>query len=92
MAESELRETNEIREHAIKSIREWALKNPRIVTLRLDSKFLLRFLRFKKFSVPQAMESIERYLVLRKYVHEGHLIYQNFDYLDPPLLKLLDAG
>lgn len=92
IAESELRETVEIREHAIKSIRDWAMKNPRIVTLRLDSKFLLRFLRFKKFSVPQAMESIERYLVLRKYVHEDHLIYQNFDYLDPPLLNLLDAG
>jgi hypothetical protein len=92
IAEEELRETDEIREHALLALREWALKNPRIATLRLDSKFLLRFLRFKKYSVPQAMESLERYLVLRKYAHEGKQIYQKFDYLDKPLLKLLDLG
>lgn len=92
IAEKELRETPEIREHALLSLREWAVKNPRISTLRLDSQFLLRFLRFKKFSIPQAMESLERYLVLRKYVHEGRQIYQNFDYLDKPLFNLLDLG
>lgn len=92
MAEEELRETDDIRENAIKSIREWAIKNPRIASLRLDSKFILRFLRFKKFSIPLATESLERYLVQRKYVHDGKQIYQNFDYKDKALLRLLDAG
>jgi hypothetical protein len=92
MAEEELRETDEIREHALKSIRDWAIKNPRIATMRLDSKFILRFLRFKKFSIPPTTEALERYLVLRKYAHEGKQIHQNFDFTEKSLLKLLDAG
>ena len=92
IALDELRETDEIREHSIKSIRDWAIKNPRIANLRLDSKFILRFLRFKKFSIPATTEALERYLVLRKYSHEGKQVYQNFDYSDQSLLKLMDAG
>lgn len=92
MAEKELRETDAIRENALRAIREWALKNDRIVTLRLDSKFILRFLRFKKFSIPMAQECLERYLVLRKYIYQGQFIYQNFDYREEPLLDLLDKG
>jgi hypothetical protein len=92
LAEEELRETDEIRENAIRAIREWATKNPRICTLRLDSKFILRFLRFKKFSIPMAQETLERYLVLRKYFFEGEYIYQNFDYKLPPLLSLINKG
>lgn len=92
MAELELRETEETREHGINAIRDWAIKNPRLASLRLDSKFILRFLRFKKFSIPLATEALERYLVLRKYVHEGKQVYQKFDYTDPSLLKLLEAG
>lgn len=92
MAEEELRETDEIRENAIRAIREWAVKNPRICTLRLDAKFILRFLRAKKFSIPMTQEVIERYLVLRKYFFEGEFIYQNYDYKQPELLRLLSQG
>lgn len=92
IAEEELRETDAIRENALRAIREWALKNERIATLRLDSKFILRFLRFKKFSIPMAQECLERYLVLRKYYYQGHYIYQNFDYREPALLSLIDRG
>lgn len=73
-------------------MREWAIKNPRICTLRLDAKFILRFLRFKKFSIPMAQETLERYLVLRKYFFEGEYIYQNFDYKLPQLLDLINKG
>lgn len=92
IAEDELRETDVIRENALRAIREWAIKNDRIATLRLDSNFILRFLRFKKFSIPMAQECLERYLVLRKYYYQGQYIYQNFDYKDPPLLDLIDKG
>lgn len=68
------------------------MKNPRIATLRLDAKFILRFLRFKKFSIPMAQEAMERYLVLRKYFFEGQFIYQNFDYKLPALLDLINKG
>ncbi|CRL06985.1 CLUMA_CG019986, isoform B [Clunio marinus] len=92
IAKEELRETDETREHALKALRDWAIKNPRIETLRLDSVFLLRFLRFKKFSIPMAQEALERYLVLRKYIYEGQFIYQNFDYKIPQLYALIDNG
>lgn len=92
MVEEELRETAALRDSALRTMREWAIKNQRVISVRLDSKFLLRFLRFRKFNVPSAIEALERYLVLRKYEHEGKMIYQNFDYKDPPLLKLLDLG
>lgn len=32
----------------------------------VDAKFLLRFLRFKKYSVVHAQEALERYLLLRQ--------------------------
>lgn len=92
LAEEELRETDEIRDNAIRAIREWAIKNQRIVSLRLDAKFILRFLRFKKFSIPMAQECLERYLVLRKYFYEGQFIYQKFDYTQPALFDLLNKG
>lgn len=92
LAKEELRETDEVRENALRAIREWATKNPRIVSLRLDAKFILRFLRCKKFSIPMAQESIERYLVLRKYLWEGQYLYQNFDYKLPALFDLLNKG
>ena len=39
-----------------------------------------------------AQETLERYLVLRKYFFEGEYIYQNFDYKLPPLLDLINKG
>lgn len=92
IAEVELRETEEMRKFALKAIRDWAMKNSRIMTLRLDAKFILRFLRFKKFSIPMAQEALERYLVLRKYFFEGEFIYQNFDCRIPALEGLINNG
>ncbi|CAO1424246.1 unnamed protein product [Diamesa hyperborea] len=66
IAERELGETEQVRNNAIKELRDWTMKNPRILKTRLDAVWLLRFLRFKKFNIPLAKESIERYLVLRE--------------------------
>lgn len=90
--EKEFRETEETRKHAILSLREWAEQNKRIIKLRLDSNFLLRFLRAKKFSLPMAKELIERYLVLRLYVQEGIKLFHNLDVHQPVMQELLDLG
>lgn len=92
MAEVELRETEEIRSNAIAAIREWAMKNPRINKLRLDSIFLLRFLRHKKFSIPMAQDSIEKYTLLRKYSESDVYPFQKMDFNLPSMQNLLNEG
>lgn len=81
-----------MRENAIHEMREWALNNNRIEILRLDTNFLLRFLRFKKFSIPKAQDDLERYLILRKMKENGVYLMQNFDYRSPDVLELIDKG
>ncbi|CAH1107241.1 unnamed protein product [Psylliodes chrysocephalus] len=66
IAEEELREDESSRRSALASMREWIMQNPKIRNCRMDSKFLLRFLRFKKFHVTLAQECIERYILLRQ--------------------------
>lgn len=90
-AKDELRETEEVRQHAIEAMREWVLKNPRIVMTRLDSNFLLRFLRFRKFSIPLAMEAMERWMVIKNGGY-GRKWFDNLDVKKPSVMKLLDAG
>lgn len=92
IAENELRETDEIRTHSLKSLREWVDKNPRIVSMRLDSNFLLRFLRCRKFSLPMTKDMIERYLVLRHYEQDEMKIFQNFDMRLPAVKELFELG
>lgn len=90
LAESELRETRSSREHALQALREWIATNPRISAVRLDSRFLLRFLRAKKFSLPIAQEALERYLLLRK-SYNGQ-IFTNMNITLQPLAELLGSG
>lgn len=90
-AKEELRETEEIRQHAIKALRDWTIKNPRIVKTRLDAKFLLRFLRSRKFSIPMAMEIMERSLVFKS-GYCGQRWYDNLDFTTPSIMKLIDDG
>lgn len=90
--EREFRETDESRQHAFEALREWADQNPRIVKLRLDSGFLLRFLRARKFSIAMVKDMIERYLVLRFYMQEGIAIFRNLDMKLPVMQELFDLG
>lgn len=55
-----------------------------------DNSFLLRFLRCKKFSLPIAEETLERYLLLR-HVY-GDLMFHNLDVKDPTMDALIDTG
>lgn len=90
LAEEELRETDEIRSHAITAMRDWIMSNPRIEKCRMDSKFILRFLRFRKFSIPMAQEAFERYLVFREGVY-GFDWFSNMDFEKPGIKLLMDS-
>lgn len=80
IAFSELNETDDIRNVSIKIIRDWALENPRIIKTRLDSKFILRFLRYRKFDVEKTKESIERWMVMFEVSgFEHNLFSTNYD-------------
>ncbi|KFB48734.1 AGAP005385-PA-like protein [Anopheles sinensis] len=66
IAKDELGEDDSVREHALAEMRQWIADNPHIRKCRTDGKFLLRFLRFQKFSVPMACKALERYLSVRE--------------------------
>lgn len=89
---STLWRTDEIRRQSLDLLRDWAEKNPRIVKIRLDSNFLLAFLRSRKFSVPMAQELIERYLVMLEYKHEEWKIFKNIEMGDEKVQELLQRG
>lgn len=59
------------------------------LTLLLDAPFLLRFLRTKKFSVPQSCEMLERYLIIRQLYPNW---FRNLDCEDPDLAEIINAG
>lgn len=91
LAKEELRETPEMRDHALQALRTWIEKNDRIKLSRMDAKFLLRYLRFRKFSLPIAMESFERFLV-NKSGSYGNYWMNSLSMEIPSVLKLLDKG
>ncbi|XP_053664627.1 alpha-tocopherol transfer protein-like [Anopheles marshallii] len=78
VAKEELREDDAVREKALTEMRHWIVNNSHIRKCRMDSIFLLRFLRFRQFSVPMACEALERYLTMRE--------------MYPTWFKNLDAG
>ncbi|EAT36454.1 AAEL011454-PA [Aedes aegypti] len=82
LALEELREDDDIREQSLTQMREWIAKHPYIRKCRTDAPFLLRFLRFRKFSVPQAQEALERYMAMRQTFPEW---FQKLDPRDAPM-------
>ncbi|KAK9738805.1 CRAL/TRIO domain [Popillia japonica] len=89
IAEEELREDPNTRKQALTSLREWIKQNQKIVNCRLDSRFLLRFLRFKKFSLLQTQEALERYLLLRQ---TFGIAFNHFDIRIPMMEELTNLG
>lgn len=76
----ELNETEELRNVSIKLIRDWVLENPRIIKTRLDAKFILRFLRYRKYDIEKTKDSIERWLIMFRVAgFDHHLFSTNFD-------------
>jgi hypothetical protein len=72
-------------------MRDWVMQNPQIEATRLDSMWLLKHLRFRKFSIPRAQEAMERHLVLRQGSHGQKYFHENLDLLRPSVKKLFDA-
>lgn len=89
IAKNELREDTTNREQSLQQLRDWIIKNPRIISCRDDENFLLRFLRFKKFSLPMAQEAMERYLLLRQTIAQA---FHNLDYQLPRMEYLINNG
>ncbi|GFG38460.1 hypothetical protein Cfor_02362 [Coptotermes formosanus] len=89
LAQTELREDDATRQHALQQMREWIQKHPDIKCCRTDSAFLLRFLRTKKFSIPLAQEMLERYLVIRQLYPQW---FRGLDIDDPAISELLEGG
>lgn len=88
IAKKELREEDDgVRLEAINQLRDWIVKNPAIKHCRTDDIFLLKFLRFRKFSVHQAGESIERYLAARQKMSQW---FKGTDPTMAPLCSILD--
>lgn len=89
--ENELRETEEIRNYAITAMREWILQNPRIKKMRLDSAWILKHLRFKKYSLPMAQDVMERFIVLRSGNYGSDNWHIECDVLRPCVKKIFDV-
>ncbi|XP_052567391.1 alpha-tocopherol transfer protein-like [Culex pipiens pallens] len=86
---NELNETDENRAQSLAQMREWIAKHPHIKKCRTDSIFLLRFLRMRKFSVPMAQESLERYLTALRSFPQW---FRNLDPLDGEIRLFNKAG
>uniref|UniRef100_A0A1I8JUC0 CRAL-TRIO domain-containing protein n=1 Tax=Anopheles funestus TaxID=62324 RepID=A0A1I8JUC0_ANOFN len=89
MAKEELREDDAVREKALSEMRHWIAENPYIFKCRTDAKFLLRFLRYRQFSVPMACEALERYLTVRELYPSW---FKNLDYTDDVMKQIFHNG
>ncbi|XP_063701167.1 retinaldehyde-binding protein 1-like [Culicoides brevitarsis] len=88
IAKEELGEDDQKRTQALAQFREWIAKHPHIRACRTDAVFLLRFLRPKKFSVPQACELLEQYLIYRQEFPEW---FTKLDPNEPEMAAVIDA-
>ncbi|XP_053673291.1 retinaldehyde-binding protein 1-like [Anopheles nili] len=88
IAATELREDEQLRGQSLAGMREWIRQNGRLRRCRTDERFLLRFLRVKKFSVPRACEMLERYLTMRQTYPRW---FARLDPEDLDLAAVLDA-
>jgi hypothetical protein len=91
MAEKELGETDEIRKNTINEMRDWILNNPRIEKCRMDAKYLLKFLRFRKFNVSEAQEAYERCLIFREGAY-GFNWFNNMDFTRTGVQQMFNDG
>lgn len=89
IAKKELREDDKTREQTLAQMRDWISKTNYIKDCRVDSNFLLRFLRQKKFSVPMAQETLLKYIAMRQ---QHPLWFHDTTVADPMVLDLVNRG
>jgi len=89
LATSELQEDGKRRRKALSEVRQWIKSQPHIKKIRLDSNFLLRFLRMQKFEVRESCDILDKYLTMRC---QHPTWFQNLDCRDPKLAELTEMG
>lgn len=89
---NEFRETEDLRQFALESLREWTMQNARIKKTRLDSIWLLKYLRLTKFNIPATQEAIERQLVLRQGEWGQKTFHSDLDMTRPCIRAVLNLG
>lgn len=89
ISRKELREDGKKRKAALGEVRRWIKSQAHIKKVRLDSNFLLRFLRMQKFEVKESCEILDKYLTMRV---QHPTWFQNLDCRDSKLSELVDMG
>ncbi|XP_070507792.1 retinaldehyde-binding protein 1-like [Chironomus tepperi] len=64
-AQRELNETEETKNNALAQLRLWISRHDFFKNCRQDDKFLLQFLRTKKYNMERVIDLFERYLLLK---------------------------
>ncbi|KAK8758509.1 hypothetical protein V5799_003859 [Amblyomma americanum] len=82
-------ENDDLRMKAIQALREWVLQQPHFVNCRTDDKFLLRFLRARKYCMSSAQETLDKYLTVRT---QYPIFFKRPDIYDESLRDLLAKG
>lgn len=59
------KEDGKTRKKALHEVRKWIKTQTQIKRVRLDSNFLLRFLRMQKFEIKESCEILDKYLTMR---------------------------
>ena len=65
IAKKDLNETTKLRKKALADVRKWIKSQPHLRRTRLDSSFILRFLRMQKFDIKESCVIMEKYLTMR---------------------------
>ena len=65
VAETDLRETSKRRKQCLREMRQWLKNQKHLVNVRSDNSFLLRFLRFQKFHLPETQTVMDKYVSMR---------------------------
>ncbi|GAB6030899.1 hypothetical protein CHUAL_007730 [Chamberlinius hualienensis] len=89
IARRDLNEDDNARQKSLQELRRWIENHSNIVQCRTDAKFLLRFLRSKKFHIQSATEMLERYLIMR---NSHPKWYTCLDIADSSIEALIDKG
>ena len=88
-AENELKETDKERIGSVRALREWAIQRQDWLKTPLDTEYLLRFLRVRKFSQLAARKTLENFWTSRTKYPEW---FSNVDMCDPDIQEIIGTG
>ncbi|XP_050090830.1 clavesin-2-like [Anopheles aquasalis] len=88
IARDDLREEPVIAEQALSQLRGWIAKNSAIHSCRTDARFLLRYLRVRKFAHVASCETLERNLAMRQRFPEW---FSRLDTSEPWVQEMIDS-